>query len=156
METSFKIAEILDIPIKIHFSFIVILALFVWVFSFESFQIFDITIGYGTINTSIVFKAILGLLLSILLFVCVLLHELGHSYVTQKSGFKINGITLFIFGGASQMKETPREPNTEIKIASAGPGVSFLLGCVFYFNWFFKTEYFFRDIFNQLWNPSFL
>ncbi len=131
MKTSFKIAQLLGIPIKIHFSFIVILALFAWVFSVQNIQLLGFTIGYGELQISNTYKYLLGIILTILFFVCVLLHELGHSYVTQKNGFKINSITLFIFGGASQMKETPRDPNTEIKIAAAGPSVSFLLSGFF-------------------------
>jgi Zn-dependent protease/predicted transcriptional regulator len=64
--------------------------------------------------------------------VCVLLHELGHSYVTQRFGYKINGITLFIFGGVSQTEEIPRNPKQEMSIAIVGPAVSVFIGVVFY------------------------
>lgn len=154
MKTSFRIARLIGIPIKIHFSFIIILGLFAWLFSFESIQISVFIIGYGGISTSIIFKAFLGIFLAILFFICVLLHELGHSYVTQKYGYKINGITLFLFGGASQIKETPREPDTEIKIAIAGPGVSFLLGGIFLM-FFLLTNYFSKSILTQIFLISF-
>ena len=149
MKTSFRIAKLLGIPIKIHFSFIIILALFAWVFSVQSIQLLGFTIGYGELQTSNIFKYFFGIILTILFFVCVLLHELGHSYVTQKKGFKINNITLFVFGGASQIKETPRDPNTEIKIAAAGPAVSFLLSVFFIFI-FFSTNFFEKNFISQI------
>jgi Zn-dependent protease/CBS domain-containing protein len=70
-----------------------------------------------------------------------LLHELGHSYVTQRFGFKINSITLFIFGGVSQTEEIPRNPKQEMRIAIVGPGVSILIGIVFYAVYFFINQF---------------
>ncbi len=154
MKTSFKIASLLDIPIKLHFSFIIILALFAYVFSFENLKIFSFTIGYGGIGASNIVKIFLGIFLAVLFFVCVLLHELSHSYVTQRNGFKINGITLFVFGGASQMEETPKDPNTEIKIAAAGPVVSFVLSGLF-FSFFYLTGFFEGNLFTNVLLISF-
>jgi len=62
---------------------------------------------------------------AISLFVCVVLHELGHSYIAKKHGINIRNITLFLFGGVSSMEEIPRNPKVELKMAAAGPGVSF-------------------------------
>jgi Zn-dependent protease/predicted transcriptional regulator len=70
---------------------------------------------------------------------CVLIHELGHSYLTQRFGYKIKGITLFIFGGVSQIEEMPRSPRMELEIAAIGPVVSFLLGGFFYGIFLFFT-----------------
>ena len=132
MKTSFKIGKVIDIPIKIHFSFIIILALFAWAFAAENFSIFGFTIGFGGLSLSLGVQFLLGVIIAILLFVCVLLHELGHSYVTQKFGYKINGITLFIFGGVSQTEEIPRNPKQEMSIAIAGPAVSIFIGVILY------------------------
>jgi Zn-dependent protease/CBS domain-containing protein len=144
MKTAFQIGRIIGIPIQIHFTFLIILGLFVWVFSIESITILGFTIGFGGLPASLLVKILFALVLSVLFFACVLLHELGHSYVTQKNGYKINAITLFIFGGMSQMEDIPREPALELKIAIIGPLTSFLLGVVFYL--FFKI----LDIFNGM------
>jgi Zn-dependent protease/CBS domain-containing protein len=132
MKTSFQIAKIIGIPIRIDFTFILILALFTWVFATEDIDLFGFIIGYGGLSISWVFQYVLGALSSVLLFVCVLIHELGHSYLTQRFGYKIRGITLFIFGGVSQIEEMPRTPRLELEIAAIGPITSLLLGGFFY------------------------
>jgi Zn-dependent protease/predicted transcriptional regulator len=141
MKSSIKIGKILDIPIKIHFTFIFILALFAWAFSLETISIFGFRIGFGGLPISSSFQLILGVFTAIFLFICVLLHELGHSYVTQKLGYKINSITLFIFGGISNSEEIPRNPKQEIKIAIAGPLVSLALGLSFFVLYYFTRTY---------------
>jgi Zn-dependent protease/CBS domain-containing protein len=132
MKSSFQIGKIIGIPISIHFTFLIILALFAWSFSTSSVSLLGFIIGYGALSIDLSLKVILGIFLAILLFVCVILHELGHSYVTQKYGYKINGITLYIFGGVSLAEEIPHDPNMELKIAVIGPAISIFLGSVFY------------------------
>lgn len=132
MKTSFQIGKIIGIPIKVHFTFIIILALFAWAFAAESYSIFGFTIGFAGLPLSFVVQFLLGVIIAVLLFICVLLHELGHSYVTQRFGFRINSITLFIFGGVSQTEEIPRNPKQEMSIAIVGPAVSILIGVVLY------------------------
>jgi Zn-dependent protease/CBS domain-containing protein len=65
-----------------------------------------------------------------LLFLSVLLHELGHSYVALRYKIPIKQITLFIFGGMAHMGKEPPSPRAEFLIAMAGPLVSFILGAV--------------------------
>lgn len=132
MKSSLQIGKIIGIPIRIHFTFLIILALFAWAFAYSDFVFYGLTIGYGLLSVDVSIKIILGIILAILLFICVLLHELGHSYVTQRYGFKINSITLFIFGGVSQAEEIPRDPKMELRIAVIGPGISIILGVVLY------------------------
>jgi Zn-dependent protease/CBS domain-containing protein len=67
-------------------------------------------------------------LAAILLFVSILLHELAHSYLAKSYGVKIEGITLFLFGGVSAMEEMPRKPGQEAKMAFAGPLTSLIIG----------------------------
>lgn len=132
MKSSIKIGNIIGIPIRIHFTFIFILGLFAWAFSLETIYFLGFPIGFGGLSISTIAQILLGIIAAVLLFICVLLHELGHSYVTQKLGYKINSITLFIFGGISNSEEIPRNPKQEMKIAIAGPAVSILLGIIFY------------------------
>jgi len=70
----------------------------------------------------------MGAVAAILLFLSVLLHELGHSYVARRYQIPIGQITLFLFGGVAQMGKEPPHPRAEFLIAIAGPIVSFLLG----------------------------
>ncbi len=79
----------------------------------------------------------LSLLAAIFLFVCVLIHEIGHSYIAVKNGIKIGGITLFLFGGVSEMEDIPRDPKVEMVMAFVGPAISIVLGVIFTAIFFF-------------------
>ncbi|BCA55741.1 putative Membrane-associated zinc metallopeptidase containing CBS domain pair [Nitrospira sp. KM1] len=70
----------------------------------------------------------MGAVAALLLFLSVLLHELGHSYVAKRYHIPIAQITLFIFGGVAHMGKEPPHPRAEFLIAIAGPAVSFVLG----------------------------
>jgi Zn-dependent protease len=74
----------------------------------------------------------MGAISAILLFVCVLLHELGHSAVALRYKIPVREITLFIFGGVSQITAEPPSAGAEFLIAVAGPAVSFVLAGVFW------------------------
>lgn len=69
-----------------------------------------------------------GLVLAVVLFGSVLLHELGHALMARHLGVGIAGIELHFFGGAAKMSDAPRTANDEVAIAAAGPAVSFALG----------------------------
>jgi Zn-dependent protease/CBS domain-containing protein len=122
MRTSIQIGKIMDIPIKLHITFLLILPVFAYIFSIN-----PSSFGFSDVEPALL-RYTLSSLTAILLFVCVLLHELGHSYIALKSGTNIQSITLFLFGGVSSMEEIPRNPKTELKMALAGPGVSLLIG----------------------------
>jgi Zn-dependent protease/predicted transcriptional regulator len=70
----------------------------------------------------------MGGIAALLLFLSVLLHELGHSYVALRYQIPIKQITLFIFGGMAHMGKEPPSPRAEFLIAIAGPLVSLILG----------------------------
>src|SRR5208282_5299620 len=75
---------------------------------------------------------LMGALTAIMLFVSVLLHELGHSVVAKRFGISVPRITLFIFGGVSQIATEPTSAAMEFWIAIAGPAVSVALGAIFW------------------------
>ncbi len=68
-----------------------------------------------------------GLIMALLLFGSVLLHELGHSLVAQAQGINVNSITLFLFGGIASIEEESKTPGQAFQVAIAGPAVSILL-----------------------------
>ena len=64
------------------------------------------------------------------LFLSIVLHELGHSLVARRFGMRMNGITLFVFGGVAEMGDEPPTPKAELLMAIAGPIVSVIIGLI--------------------------
>ena len=73
----------------------------------------------------------LGLVTSVLFFVSIVLHELGHSLTAVRLGVPVQSITLFIFGGLARISKEPERPRDEFLIAIAGPAVSLALAAGF-------------------------
>ena len=128
MSSSVKIGRILGIPIYIHLTFLIILPLFVWVFSIESLELLGITLGFAGLDTSVAVEYAFGTVAAIIFFITILAHELAHSYVAIRYGVSIRSITLMLFGGVASMEEMPRKPGQELKMALAGPMTSLAIG----------------------------
>ncbi len=124
MKGSVEIGKVMGIPIKLHISFILILPLFVWAFAERS----PVPFGFKGMESNYLFSA----LTVVLLFSCVVFHELSHSSVAIRNGIKIDSITLFIFGGVASIEKIPRDPNVESRMALAGPGMSIAIGATFF------------------------
>lgn len=70
----------------------------------------------------------LGLVTAIVFFASLVLHELAHSLVARAGGLKVSRVTLFVFGGVSQLDDEPKSPGSEFVMAIAGPAMSLLIG----------------------------
>lgn len=109
MNWSFRALSVAGIPIRIHITFFLILFL-------GAYQWGSVT---GTWN-----GAAFGFALMALLFICVTLHELGHSLVARAYGIPVRQITLLPLGGIAQITQNPEKPFHELLIALAGPLVN--------------------------------
>ena len=74
----------------------------------------------------------IGALTAVLLFASVVIHEFAHSLVAKSYGINVKRITLFIFGGVSQIAGEPRSAGEEFWIAAAGPATSLALAALFW------------------------
>ncbi len=122
---AWKVATLMGIPIRVHFSWFIVFGLITWSLSTHYFP-------KAAPDLPVAAYWIKGTLVSLLLFASVAFHELSHSYIAKKYHISINSITLFIFGGVAQMKGEPPHPKAEFRIAIAGPISSFLLSAFFF------------------------
>src|SRR5437879_13725411 len=124
-----NVGKILGIPIWIHCTLCVVFLLIAWSRADEYLPAVYPTFSVAT-------DWAIGVVSAILLFVSVLLHELSHSYIAKKNGLPIARITLFFFGGVSEMSEEPKDAGLEVRMALAGPLTSFAIAGVLGALWF--------------------
>src|SRR6266567_3663168 len=123
MPGSFRIGKIAGIDIDINVSWIIIVVLLTVSLATGWFpQLYP---GWSTATYWLI-----AFLSSLLLFVSVLLHELAHSLVARRRGLPVKSITLFIFGGVSNIEREPTSPGVEFQMAFVGPLTSLLIGVV--------------------------
>jgi Zn-dependent protease/CBS domain-containing protein len=113
MRWFFRIATLYGVEVHYHISFPLVLVWAAW-------QGAETQGGLG--------GAMFGLLSAVLLFGCVVLHELGHSLEARRLGLPVRRITLFPLGGVAELGLMPERPMQEFRIALAGPAVNFALG----------------------------
>ena len=121
MPGSLRLGRIAGIDISVHVSWLIILVLLTWSLATGWFP--RLYPGWPTATYWIV-----GLISAVLLFVSVLLHELAHSLVARGRGLPVKNITLFIFGGVSNLEQEPASPGVEFQMAAVGPLTSLLIG----------------------------
>lgn len=117
--------RIKNIPIKIHWSWFIIFGLLTW---FLSFNYFPTQVKY---TSSLVYLAA-GIISTILIFVSVFLHELGHAVYALKKGINVKNITLHAFGGIAQIEKEQSNPKDDFLFAVSGPFVSLILAMGFF------------------------
>jgi Zn-dependent protease len=106
--------RIAGIDIGIHYTWILIFVLLSWSLAQGFFpQLYP---GWDTITYWIT-----GVVAALLLFGSVLLHELAHSLVAQARGLTVTNITLFIFGGVSNLEEEPDKLKVELAMSIVAP-----------------------------------
>jgi Zn-dependent protease len=116
---SWRLGRIAGIEIAVHFSWLVIYALFAWSATVLA-KIVDPKLGKAGVVE-------LGMLYALMLFASVVVHELAHAVVARRLGIPIGNITLFLFGGVASIKREPGTPADELKMAAAGPAASVVL-----------------------------
>jgi Zn-dependent protease len=113
MGASIHLLSVRGIDIRMHITFPLIL---IWG-----------ALQFGLFSDRGLSGAIFGVVVTLLLFIIVLLHELGHSFAAQYYGVEVKQIVLLPIGGVAQLASIPEKPSQEFVIAIAGPLVNFIL-----------------------------
>lgn len=124
MGAPFRLGVFRGIPIFLHWSLAIIFVLLTWSiasgFSPEAYP----EIGPAA-------QWLIGAVTAVLYIASILAHELGHAIVAQRLGVEVKRITLLVFGGIAELASESQTAKAELRIAVAGPGVSFILAIVF-------------------------
>jgi Zn-dependent protease len=123
LRSGIPIAEVFGIQIRIDPSWFFVFLLVTWSLS-SSFSEWHPAWGPAL-------QIATALAASLLFFASVLAHELAHSLVARARGLPVRRITLFLFGGVSNLEREPAAPATEFLMAVVGPLTSILLGFLF-------------------------
>lgn len=116
MSWSIKVARVAGVDVKIHLTFLLLLA---W-------------IGFTHYLQGGAAAAFQGVLLIVLLFACVLLHEFGHALAARRYGISTPDITLLPIGGVARLQRMPDKPRQELIVALAGPLVNVLIALMLF------------------------
>jgi len=116
MRYTFSVGSYLGIPVRVHFTFPLILL----IFGGEAWARGGVLDGVRSV----------GLILAV--FVCVVLHEFGHSIQVRRYGIRVRDIILLPIGGMARAERIPEKPWQEIVVAISGPAVNFVLAGLFF------------------------
>jgi Zn-dependent protease/CBS domain-containing protein len=121
LRSGIPIGKLFGVALRLHYSWFIIFALVTWALTASYFPSVFPDWNMGSRITA-------GIITSLLFFGSVLVHELAHSIVSQRQGIPVKSITLFVFGGVSQITEEPKQPKDEFLMAIAGPLTSLIIG----------------------------
>jgi Zn-dependent protease/CBS domain-containing protein len=118
-----RIGRLFGIEVRLHWSWFIIFFVITWMLASQYFPSVEEYADWRTAT-----RWVIGLVTSLLFFASVLAHELAHSLVAKRAGLQVSAITLFIFGGVSQLTEEPKSAGSEFRMAVAGPGTRLVAG----------------------------
>ncbi|MGC3861159.1 site-2 protease family protein [Micromonospora chersina] len=124
MRASFRLGRIAGVPVGVNWSVLVIFLLIAWALSASQFP-------RAYPGHSAVAYVAAGLAAAVVFFLGLLAHEVAHAVVAKRNGIEVEGITLWLFGGVSELKGEARDPGAELRIAGVGPLVSLIIGLFF-------------------------
>jgi Zn-dependent protease/CBS domain-containing protein len=124
MRSNISLGRVFGIPLRLHYTWFIIFALVTVSLVLNPL----IEPPYPPIAQRI----ILGILTSLLFFASIVTHELAHSILAIRNNISVKEITLFVFGGVSQITKEATHPRAEFLIAIVGPLTSLALAGIFY------------------------
>ena len=120
-----RLFRVLGIQISANYTWFIVFGLIAWSLASSYFPF-----HYPGLSRSA--HWVMGFLGAVFLFLSVLIHEITHSTIAKREGIEVKEITLFIFGGVSQLTKEPEDPLKELKVAIGGPLSSIILAFLFW------------------------
>ena len=130
MESSVRLGRIKGIEIGVNYSWIIIFGLVTWTLGASYYPA-------AFPGWSPLLYWTVAVISALLLFASVLAHELAHSLAATSRGIPVRSITLFLFGGVSNIAEEAKSPGDELFLSAVGPLTSLGLGAAFGALWYF-------------------
>jgi len=124
MERDIRLGRIAGIEVGLNWSLLVIFWLIVWSLASGVFP--ELYPGQDT--TSYWVAAVVA---AVVFFGSLLAHELGHALLAVRKGVKVDGITLWLFGGVARLRGETMDPGAELRITAIGPGISLAAAALF-------------------------
>lgn len=124
MKNSYSLGRVAGIEIGLNWSVLGLLALLMWTLATGIFPSTNPGLGDNAYFA-------MAVVASLGFFGSILLHELGHALQARRDGMRIDGITLWLFGGVARFAGMFPSAGAEFRIAIAGPIVSAVLGAGF-------------------------
>ncbi len=121
MRSSLRLGRIAGIEIGVNWSWLVVFALISWTLASAVFPSTNPNLSKGA-------HIAMALVAATLFFASLLAHELGHALRARRDGMRIEGITLWLFGGVARFRGMFPSAGAEFRIAIAGPAVSLAVG----------------------------
>lgn len=125
---SLTLFHVRGLPVRVHYTFLIILPYLAWIIG-RSAPLLAQLAGVEVADL-VLPRYVLGTVLALGLFACVLVHEFAHIGVGIKGGGQFSGVTLMLVGGVSEVVELPKRPVWELAMAIAGPLASVLLAVI--------------------------
>jgi Zn-dependent protease/CBS domain-containing protein len=124
VDSSVRLGRIAGVEVGLHWSLAIVFVLIVWTLAG---QVLPAVVPDQSQSAYWLVSAIAAFLF----YASLLSHEMGHALVARRLGVKVDGITLWIFGGVARLRGDAASPSAEAKIAIAGPLVSLVLAVLF-------------------------
>jgi Zn-dependent protease/predicted transcriptional regulator len=112
MRWSWKIGRLVGIDVYMHATFLLLVGFIIIATWTESHD---------------VRRTLFGVFFVLVIFGCIVLHELGHALTARRYGIRTRDIVLLPIGGVARLERMPEDPNQELLVAVAGPAVNVVI-----------------------------
>jgi Zn-dependent protease/CBS domain-containing protein len=123
MSSSIRLGRLFGIDIGANWSLVFVFALIAWTLANQVLPV-DVS-GQPALAYWVA-----GAIGAVAFYACLLAHELAHALVAVRNGVKVAGITLWLFGGVSQLDGEPKSAGAEALIAGVGPLTSLAVALI--------------------------